>query len=258
MSEVSFPNQRLVQYAADILRSCKNAVVLTGAGVSTPSGIPDFRSPHSGLWEKFDPLEVASLNAFRYNPEKFFTWMRPLARDIYSALPNPAHVGLARLEQAGFLTAVLTQNIDRLHQRAGSTNVHEMHGSLHTLTCTKCYRQQDSIEYLHAYVNQGEIPHCPYCLGILKPDVVLFGEQLPARTWLKAQDCIANCDLLIVAGSSLEVLPVAGLPMRAVENGAHLIILNQSETYIDIRADLVLCDNVATTIPWIAKEVLGE
>ena len=233
-------------------------VVLTGAGISTPSGIPDFRSPQSGLWEKYDPFEVASLNAFRYHPEKFYNWLRPLARDIQSAQPNPAHLGLARLEQAGFVTQIITQNFDRLHQRAGSINVLEVHGSLQTLTCANCYRQQESIEFIQAYVNRGEIPYCPFCHGTLKPDVILFGEQLPARIWLKAKECIARCDLLIVAGSSLEVLPVAGLPMRAVDNGAHLIVLNQSETYIDIRADLVLSDNVAITIPWIVKEVMGD
>ena len=258
MSEDFYPNRRDILGAAEIIRSCSNAVVLTGAGMSTPSGIPDFRSPQSGLWEKFDPFEVASLNAFRYHPEKFFNWLRPLARHIQSAQPNPAHMGLARLEQAGFVTTIITQNFDRLHQRAGSRNVLEVHGSLHTLTCTNCYRQQESIDFIQAYVNRGEIPHCPLCKGILKPDVILFGEQLPVQIWLKAQKSIAGCDLLIVAGSSLEVLPVAGLPMRAVENGAHLIVLNQSETYIDIRADLVLSDNVAITIPWIVKEVMGD
>ena len=258
MSEDYYPNRRDILCAADIIRSCSNAVVLTGAGISTPSGIPDFRSPQSGLWEKYDPFEVASLNAFRYHPEKFYNWLRPLARDIQSAQPNPAHLGLARLEQAGFVTQIITQNFDRLHQRAGSINVLEVHGSLDTLTCGKCYRQQEFIEFIQAYVNRGEIPYCPFCQGTLKPDVILFGEQLPARIWLKAQECIARCDLLIVVGSSLEVLPVAGLPMRAVDNGAHLIILNQSETYIDIRADLVLSDNVAITIPWIVKEVMGD
>jgi NAD-dependent deacetylase len=247
-----------IQCAAEIVRGSRNAVALTGAGISTPSGIPDFRSPSSGLWEKYDAFEVASLNAFRHNPQNFFNWMRPLARDIHVATPNPAHLGLARLEEAGYLKTIITQNIDGLHQRAGSKNVLEVHGTLRSLTCVRCYQQQNAADYMDAYVEQGIIPHCSKCDGFLKPDVVLYGEQLPARTWLKAQESCKRCDLMIVTGSSLEVLPVAGLPMRAIDYGAHLIVINQSRTYIDIRADLVLNVNVALAIPWIVHEVLGD
>ncbi len=248
--------QRIIA-AADIIREHEKEVVLTGAGISTPSGIPDFRSPDSGLWEKYDPFEVASLSSFRYNPEKFFAWMRSLAMNMRNAQPNPAHFGLARLEQAGYIKTIITQNIDELHQRAGSKNVLEVHGSLGTLTCTSCYRQVQSSSYVEAYLDRGEIPHCPECGQLLKPDIVLFGEQLPARTWLKAVEASKTCDLMIVAGSSLEVLPVAGLPMRAIENGAHLIIINHSNTYLDVRADVVFHEDVAEIIPLIAAEVLG-
>lgn len=247
-----------VQKAAEILRNSGHTVVLSGAGISTPSGIPDFRSPTSGLWEKYDPFEVASLNAFRYNPDGFYSWMRPLARDITAAQPNPAHYGLAQLENAGFIQAIITQNIDGLHQRAGSKNVLEVHGALHTLTCIQCYRQYDASGYTRAYIEQGIIPHCEECGGNLKPDVILFGEQLPARIWMQAQQQSKNCQAMIVAGSSLEVLPVAGLPMRAIDHGARLIIINQSETYIDVRADVVISSNVAEIIPWIVSEVLGD
>lgn len=247
-----------IECAAEIIRGSHYTVVLTGAGISTPSGIPDFRSPNSGLWERYDPFEVASLNAFRFHPDSFFTWFRPLAHDIHSAQPNPAHRGLAHLEQAGYISTIITQNIDGLHQRAGSTNVLEVHGSLKTLTCVSCYRQYDARDFTQAYIEQGDMPHCRQCNGILKPDVVLYGEQLPARIWLQAQENAKKCDLMIVAGSSLEVLPVAGLPMRAIDHGAHLIIINQSETYMDIRADIVLNNDVAVIVPLIVKGVLGD
>jgi NAD-dependent deacetylase len=247
-----------IRCATDILRGSKRTVVLTGAGVSTPSGIPDFRSPNSGLWEHYDPFEVASLDAFRYNPARFYSWMRGLANTIFEAAPNGAHIGIARLEEAGYLSTVITQNIDALHQRAGSKNVLEVHGSMATLTCIRCYRQVGSQGYLEAYLESGEVPRCSHCSGVLKPDLILFGEQLPARTWLKAQEAAKNCDVMIVAGSSLEVLPVAGLPMRAVENGAHLILINHSKTYLDVRADMVLHEDVAQVLSTIVKELVGD
>jgi NAD-dependent deacetylase len=257
MGDFSENTRMGIRCAADILRSARQAVVLTGAGVSTPSGIPDFRSTNSGLWEKFDPFEVASLAAFRYHQDKFFNWMRSLAVDIRAASPNPAHQALARLEQAGFVKAIVTQNIDSLHQRAGSQQVYEVHGSLRTLTCGSCYQTEDAEEHFKAFFHQGVIPRCSRCGYTLKPDIVLFGEQLPARTWLLAQQACSQADVLVVAGSSLEVLPVAGLPMRALDNGAHLIVINKSQTYIDVRADVVLHIDVAEILPPIVDEVLG-
>jgi NAD-dependent deacetylase len=247
-----------IRCATDILRSSQRTVVLTGAGVSTPSGIPDFRSTNSGLWERYDPFEVASLTSFRYDPTKFYTWMRGLATTIYAAAPNPAHVGIARLEQAGYVSTVITQNIDALHQRAGSKHVLEVHGSMETLTCVHCYRQVASRDYLQAYLEDGDMPYCKACGAVLKPDLVLFGEQLPVRTWLKAQEAAKQCDVMIVAGSSLEVLPVAGLPMRALENGAHLILINHSQTYLDVRADMVLHEDVALILSAIVQELIGS
>jgi NAD-dependent deacetylase len=247
-----------IQCAADIIRNSSRTVVLSGAGISTPSGIPDFRSPNQGLWTDLDPLEIASLIAFRYDPDSFFERMRPLARKLYQAQPNPAHFGLAKLEQAGYVHTIITQNVDMLHQRAGSGHVLEVHGSLQSLTCISCYYKAETENYLQAFIEKGQIPRCPRCRSVLKPDMILMGEQLPARTWLKAVNESKNCDLMIVAGSSLEVLPVAGLPMRALENGAHLILINHSETYVDVRADVVFHEGVEVIIPRIVKEVLGE
>lgn len=257
MPDLSPATLQGIHCAADIIRGSKKGAVLTGAGISTPSGIPDFRSTNNGLWEKYDPFEVASLTAFRYRPEKFYEWIRPLALEMFAAEPNQAHIGLAKLQQAGFIQTVITQNIDGLHQRAGSTNVLEVHGSMRTLTCISCFQQVNSQDIIEAYLDTGEIPRCPNCGDILKPDIVLVGEQLPARTWLKAQEAARHCDLMIVAGSSLEVLPVAGLPMRAIENGAHLILINKSQTYIDVRADVVFSEDVIDIVPQIVEEVLS-
>lgn len=247
-----------IRCASDILKGSKRGVVLTGAGISTPSGIPDFRSVNSGLWEKYDPMKVASLTSFRYHPEDFFDWMRNLAKDIHLAQPNSAHVGVAKLEEIGIIQTVITQNIDALHQRAGSKQVLEVHGSMRSLSCIKCYQKVDSAPFLDAYLNHGQIPHCSECGGILKPDLVLFGEQLPHKTWLAALEASKKCDVMVVAGSSLEVLPVAGLPMRALENGAHLILINHSDTYLDVRADVVFHEDVDKIIPLLVEHVLPE
>ncbi len=257
MANISEKSQNGITSAADIIKDSHHAVVLTGAGISTPSGIPDFRSQKSGLWQRYDPFEVASLSAFRQKPDKFFEWLHPLAVTIFNAQPNPAHVGIAQLESAGYIKAIITQNIDRLHQRAGSKQVLEVHGSFDTLTCVACFHQVASEPHVQGYLAHAKIPYCPDCGNVLKPDVILFGEQLPVHTWLSAVEASKKCDLMIVAGSSLEVLPVAGLPMRAVENGAHLIIVNETPTYIDVRADVVFWDDVAEIIPRIVREVLG-
>ena len=242
--------------AAELFRRAKRVVVLTGAGISTPSGIPDFRSEGSGLWSRDEPLEVASLSTFRTHPESFFKWFRPLAGQIFHAQPNAAHRTLAELEQAGIAQTIITQNIDMLHQKAGSKRVIEMHGTLQTLSCTQCYKSFDSSEFVERFISDGTIPFCPDCNGILKPDVILFGEQLPQTAWFEAQREARSCDLMMVAGSSLEVLPVAGLPMQAVDRGAHLIVVNNSPTYINVRADVVIMGDVASILPEIAKRAL--
>ena len=258
MAELSEITRMGIRCAADILRSSKSAVVLSGAGISTASGIPDFRSTDGGLWEIYDPFEVASLASFRYNPERFFDWMHPLAMNMSVAQPNIAHYGLARLEQAGWIKTIITQNIDALHQRAGSHHVIEIHGSMQALTCVRCYTQYPSAQFLPDYLEKKQIPYCPACGGVLKPNLVLFGEQLPSQAWLEAVQASKTCDAMIVIGSSLEVLPVAGLPMRAVENGAHLILINRNPTYIDVRADVVFNDDLTEIIPHLALELLGE
>jgi len=256
MTALSAQTLESIQYAAELIRKSQRAVVLTGAGISTPSGIPDFRSEGTGLWSKVDPMEVASLIAFRYAPEKFYEWIRPLAVQIYNAAPNPAHQALARLQAAGCFKVIITQNIDNLHQKAGSSHVLETHGTFRTMSCTQCFERFSSNGFIEPYLQEGKIPYCPRCGGILKPDIILFGEQLPVQTWNEAQSACRNCDLILVAGSSLEVLPVAGLPLQALDRGAHLVIANHQSTYLGVRADVLLLGDVAEIIPLLAEQVL--
>ncbi|MBT3321684.1 MAG: NAD-dependent deacylase [Anaerolineae bacterium] len=256
MTGLSSQVREKIQFAAELFQQAKHPLVLTGAGISTPSGIPDFRSEGTGLWSKNEAMEVASLSNFRYNPSQFYEWFRPLAKQIIDASPNPAHIAIADLGKAGYLDSVITQNIDILHQKAGSENVIEMHGTLSTLSCTQCFHQYESIPFISAFLEDGNIPRCTDCEAILKPDVILFGEQLPQKAWLKAQKSARNSDLMLVVGSSLEVLPVAGLPMQTLDRGGHLIIVNQSSTYLNVRADIVFTQDAATLLPELAKEVL--
>jgi NAD-dependent deacetylase len=248
--------QDLINTAARLISSASSGVVLTGAGISTPSGIPDFRTPGSGIWSRFNPMEVASRSAFRYQPEKFFGWLHPLAQKMFAALPNPAHYALAILEKAGYLQTIITQNIDGLHQKAGSEHVLEVHGTMETLTCVGCYRKFPSGEIISGFIDKGAPPHCPDCDQLLKPDVILFEEQLPKETWLKAQKACQNCGVILVAGSSLEVTPVATLPQRALENNAKLLIINQLPTYLDSRAEVCIQRDVAEILPLISQAVL--
>jgi NAD-dependent deacetylase len=257
MSEFS-PNTRdAIGFAAELIRKSKHTVVLTGAGISTPSGIPDFRSEGTGLWSYDEPLEVASLSTFRYHPERFFEWIRPLVSRIIKAQPNPAHLAIAHMEQAGFVEAIITQNIDNLHQKAGSNQVYETHGSLLSLSCTQCFLKTSSDPFIQNLVDKGQIPVCPNCGSVLKPNVILFGEQMPFNAWQAAQQAARSCDLMLVAGSSLEVLPVAGLPMQALDRGAHLVIINQTPTYLGVRADVLILEDVARVMPVIAEYVLN-
>jgi len=246
----------LIAHAADLLRRAQQAVALSGAGISTSSGIPDFRSPGCGLWEHADPLAVASIAGFGQHPEAFYTWIRPLARQVVHARPNAAHVALARLEAAGTLRSVITQNIDGLHQRAGSRRVHEVHGHLREATCTRCGRVVATDALLTAFIACNEAPRCA-CGGVVKPNVVLFGEELPAEIWAAAEQDVEACDLLLVVGSSLAVAPASGLPLRAAGHGARIIIVNYEPTPVDGLADVVMHLDVVQVLPRIVDLTLN-
>jgi NAD-dependent deacetylase len=245
-----------IERAAELIRRAHSGVALTGAGISTPSGIPDFRSAGSGLWERFDPMDVASLSAFRYRPERFFEWVKPLAEKILLAEPNPAHTALAEMERAGLITAVVTQNIDDLHRKAGSKRVLEIHGHLRESTCIECFRRYPSGRMLRRFTESGEIPRCPACGGVLKPDAVLYGEQLPFQIVQEAKRLITESDLILIVGSSLEVTPAAVFPVQALNAGGRLVIVNQEPTYLDPRADVIFRQDAAVVMPKLLEEVL--
>lgn len=246
-----------IRLVSELIKSSHHAIALTGAGISTPSGIPDFRSPETGLWTRYVPMEVASLTTFRYDPEKFYKWLHPLAIRMVTAQPNAAHFSLAKLQTIGYIETIITQNIDGLHTRAGAQQVLEVHGTLNTLTCIKCFKQVPSEGIIQEYIDHCTIPRCRECGGILKPDIILYEEQLPVKTWIKAEEASRNCDLMIIAGTSLEVMPSAKLPVLALDYGAKLVVINRAETYIDVRAEVIIRDDVAEILPQVAYAVLG-
>jgi NAD-dependent deacetylase len=238
-----------IRRAAALLKAARFAVAFTGAGISTASGIPDFRSHESGLWHAVDPMTVASLAGFRQQPEAFYQWVQPLAQRIVDAQPNAAHQTLAQLETAGYLKAIITQNIDMLHTRAGSQTVYELHGHLRQVTCIRCFKLYPAAPILTQFLSDGQVPHCPDCGGVLKPNLILFGEQLPVRDWHNARHAARTCDLMLVIGASLEVAPACDLPLLAHRTGAHLIVLNLEPTPVDQVADVLLHANAADVLP---------
>jgi len=223
---------------AELIRTHQPCVVLTGAGVSTESGIPDFRSP-GGLWAEFDPLDYASLDSFRRDPVRIWSFYGRRFAFLTRAEPNDAHHALALLERLGLVAAVVTQNIDLLHERAGSRDVLEVHGSIRRAVCLACGGSEQLAEVL-AQLESAPAPVCPACGEVLKPDVVFFGELLPAGVLERAAELARSARLLLVVGSSLEVHPVAGLPLETLRNGGALAIVNRDRTPLDEHADLRL------------------
>ena len=249
--------QDKIRDAAHSVIEAKRVISLTGAGISTPSGIPDFRSPRSGLWEQADPMVVASIWGFRANPQAFYEWIHPLAGRILAAQPNPAHTALAELEAMGKMRAVITQNIDGLHQRAGSKRVLELHGHLREAVCLRCGQVVSTQGLWQDFVRYRRIPRCPSCAGILKPAAVLFGELLPHEVFLEAQNESQSCEVMIVAGSSLEVAPASELPLLAHRAGARIILINYQPTPFDRLADVVIHTDVAVALPSLVEQVRG-
>lgn len=197
-------------------------------------------------------MEVASRWGFQRHPDKFYAWVRPLASSIAEARPNSAHHALAALETAGLLQTIVTQNVDGLHQRAGSRHVLEVHGHLREATCLMCDTTRPSDNLLVQFRDTGQVPRCA-CGGLLKPSVVLFGEPLPADEVRAAEEAIASCDALLVAGSSLEVIPACDWPAEVAARSGNLVIVNQTPTYLDDRAAVVIHDDVADVLPAIAR-----
>ena len=217
---------------AELIRTRQPCVALTGAGISTESGIPDFRSP-TGIWATVDPRELASLSAFRRDPERVWTFYRLRVRMLTEAEPNAAHRSLAELERRGLLAAVVTQNIDLLHERGGSREVVEVHGSIRSSSCPRCGQRCTLAEVLEQLAGSEAAPRCPACATILKPDVVFFEEMLPVDAIDRAYELARQAGLLLVVGSSLEVWPVAELPSVTKAAGGEVAIVNVGPTSFD-------------------------
>jgi NAD-dependent deacetylase len=221
---------------AALIREADSVVALTGAGISVPSGIPDFRSPGTGLWANVDPMEVAHIDVFRRDPERFWNFYGDRFQTLEDKRPNGAHVALAALEQAGLLQAVITQNIDRLHARAGIRELIEVHGTIDHSSCLVCGAGYALADVRERQLSDAQrIPRCD-CSAPLKPDVVLFGEYLPVGALTRAQELAESADLMLCIGSSLEVYPVAQLPELTLSAGGRIAIVTQGITPFDGRA----------------------
>lgn len=228
-----------VERLAELIRRSRSTVVLTGAGVSVPSGIPDFRTPETGLWANVDPMEVAHIDVFERDPARFWSYYRPRFRSLGDKRPNAAHEALAELQQRGLLEGVITQNIDCLHRKAGSENIVEVHGSIETSTCRGCAASY-GIDEVEELFDADGVAICATCGGAVKPDVVLFGEILPAGAMAQAQQLAERAELMLCIGSSLAVYPVAGLPQLTLECGGQIAIVTKGPTPYDADATLKL------------------
>jgi NAD-dependent protein deacetylase/lipoamidase len=232
---------------AELVQERRPCVVLTGAGISTESGIPDFRSAE-GIWARYDPFEVAHIGAFRRDPARVWEFYALRLDALAQAQPNEGHRALGELEERGWIRAVVTQNVDGLHRRAGSREIVEVHGSLREAECVHCRARVPMADA----VEQLPLPPCPECGEVLKPGVVMFGEVLPAGAIERARDLAAEANLLLVVGSSLEVHPVAALPGDTLASGGALAIVNRGATPWDSRAELVIDGGAGETLRALA------
>jgi NAD-dependent deacetylase len=242
---------QLIQRAAEDILHSKRTIAFTGAGISVESGIPDFRGSE-GLWKKYDPEEYATIDAFYSNPERVWLMIKEMFSLILSVKPNPAHIGLAELERMGLLSCIITQNVDGLHQAAGSENVIEFHGSHNTLTCLKCSTKIDG----RSLKVEDLPPRCSRCSSILKPDVVFFGEPIPWKAQVLSFKESKSCTAVLSIGTSAVVYPAASIPITAKEAGAIIIEINKEPTPMtDQISDYLICGNAGEIIPAIVEEV---
>ncbi len=237
---------------ASLVRASRACVVLTGAGVSTASGIPDFRGDH-GLWTRQDAARVASIEGFYADPRGFYAFWDEHLSGLERAAPNDAHRVVAKLEARGLVHTLITQNVDGLHQIAGSRDPLEVHGNFRRARCLQCGARYDTASFL-AELRPNETPSCTICSGLVKPDVVLFGEALDA-SFERAQAAVRSCDLLVAMGTSLEVAPVSDLVPAAVDAGAKVVIVNRDPTAFDDEATLVLDGDLVHRMRALAREL---
>ncbi len=224
-----------------LIDQSRHTTIFTGAGISTTSGIPDFRTPGKGLWEKVNPMEIVSITSFKRDPVRFYNWFHDLLSDMVNAKPNIAHQMIASLQHKGRVQSVITQNIDLLHQSAGTKDVITLHGSIGTFSCLPCKRSNILDQsVLPQFIAEKIIPRCEHCGSYLKPNIVFFEEMLPQREWKKANEAALETDLFITIGSSLEVYPANQIPNLAFQNGAKIIINTLSPTPLDHITNLLL------------------
>ena len=246
----------LADRVADLIVAAKRVVVFTGAGVSTESGLPDFRSP-GGIWDRFDPDDF-TYQKFISQPETRKLWWQLIREGSLSTeiKPNPAHYAIRELDRLGKLDSVITQNIDNLHQTAGvpDEKVFELHGNLKWAVCLSC-GWRCPFEQIKGKIDKGEIPDCEVCSGILKPDAVFFGELLPEEVLKAASHRAQSADLLIVIGSTLVIYPAADIPARAVSSGAKLVIINLSPTPMDHQATVLVRAKAGETMSKVMERV---
>lgn len=238
---------------AAMIAGARSVVALTGAGISVPSGIPDFRTPGSGLWEKVDPMKVAHIDAFRGDPVRFWRFYGERFATLSGKQPNGAHLALVAMEARGVLDGVITQNIDMLHRRAGTRELVEIHGSIATCSCASCGGSVPLQEVrVRLERDPDGVPRCAGCGGPLKPDVVLFGEMLSDGAIARARELCEGADVLLCVGSSLEVHPVAGLPLLTRATGGTVAIITQGPTPLDYLADVRLSGDVVVELVALA------
>jgi NAD-dependent deacetylase len=241
--------EELIKKTAKAISKSKKTIALTGAGISVASGIPPFRGK-GGLWEKYNPDEYASVTSFLEDPKKVWIMLREMIDTILPAKPNPAHIALFELEEMGFLSDIITGNVDSLHQAAGNKNVWELHGSNRSLTCMKCKKSYPIEKY------QNEMPPKCQCGFALRPDVVLFGEQLPQDVLFGSYALAKEADLMLVAGTSSVVSPMSHMPFYTKENHGNVVELNMEETYLSSSiSDWIITGRIEEILPKIVDEV---
>ena len=232
-----------------------NAVALTGAGISTESGIPDFRG-EGGIWEKYKPEIYGNIQSYLKDPSKFWAMAKKVAPTLFTAEPNPGHIAIAELEKMDILKAIITQNIDELHQKAGAVLVYEVHGSIDRFTCLGCRASYDKAQVTKKLKKEKKYPpQCSFCAGPLKPSVVLFGEPLPTFEIYQSQALSQKADVMLIAGSSLSVAPACDLPIYTLREGGKLIIVNDRPTHLDEKAEIVFHGKTGTILPLIVEEI---
>lgn len=239
----------------EIVRNANKLAFFTGAGISKESGIPTFRDK-DGLWKKYDPIKLASYSAFISNPKLVWDFFYSRLQLVCQAGFNKGHYAISKfqVDRPG-ICSIITQNIDRLHQRAGSTDVVELHGNIFGVVCENCYfKEQLDHQNFFTKFSENQIPHCPVCNIVLKPNVVLFEEPLPVTEWQKALYLAANCDVMIVVGSSLNVSPANSLPYYAIKNHAVIIEVNPNETEMTHLMDFSLRGSASEILPQILVE----